>query len=143
MSFNDIYEDLSEVEDFGLVFFGTNAGNAESHQKQKRKSIMIETKLQLIDASADGAKTHELVQRFGFDRSVVKRIVAKKEKIKQAYRDGIGAKRMKLRTAKFQEVEEKTLHWARSMRSRNIVIAGEHLKVRHFVGKLRFNRDLR
>ena len=57
MSFNDIYEDLSE--DFGLVFFDTNVGNAESHQKQKRKSIMIETKLQLIDASADGAKTHE------------------------------------------------------------------------------------
>ena len=49
MSFNDIYEDLSEVEDFALVFCDTNAGNAESHQKQKRKSIMIETKLQLID----------------------------------------------------------------------------------------------
>ena len=55
MSFNDIYEDLSE--DFVLVFFDTNAGNAESHQKQKRKSIMIETKLQLIDASASSVIT--------------------------------------------------------------------------------------
>ena len=54
MSFNDIYEDLSE--DFGLVFFGTtNAGNAES---RKLRGKNLEAKGKKILLSMDNCEVH-------------------------------------------------------------------------------------
>lgn len=124
--------DPSDFEDFGALLFAESAPNAAAGSKRKRKSISMETKLEIITAAAECDNKCELERRFGIKRTSIITILDEKEKILQAIHDGAGPQRKRLKLARNPALEDTILKWVRQARSQNIPISGHLIKVLFF-----------
>jgi len=89
-----------------------------STQKRKRQTISIEVKKQIIDESeAHPTKSlKELADQFTTDKltltkSNVQTILDGKQKVLDAIDKGIEGKRARLKSAKYEDLEEAVLTW--------------------------------
>lgn len=96
--------------------------------KRKRQQISVETKKQIIDASATKSY-NDLATDFKLSKSTISTIVKDKETILAAIDGGTKAKRKRLRTAKDTDLEAAVLTWFQQVRSQNVIISGPLLKV--------------
>jgi hypothetical protein len=98
--------------------------------KRKRRTITIETKKQVINASAI-KKAADLVKEFGLFESSIRTIIKDKDKdkIQTATDDGVGGKRAKSKAVKEPELEEALLKWLEDVRSENVAVDGPLIKV--------------
>lgn len=106
-------------------------------EKRKRQSISIQIKKQIIDAyEADSSKSYnDLAKEFSKDglsltKSNVQSVINAKDKILNAVDNGIGAKRVRLTNAKYEDLEAAVLTWFKQVRSENVVVSGPLLKVK-------------
>ena len=96
---------------------------------RKRKSITLEKKIEIINASEDAKNKSDLAGLFDLNRETVRDILRNKESIMKAAEEGMNLQRAKLRKAANGEIEEAVLNWAKRMRSQNLPITGDLMKV--------------
>ena len=96
---------------------------------KKRRLVTLETKKQIIEASAN-KNPKKLSEQFGLPQSTVKTILRDKAAILKAISTGAEGKRVKLRGAKHEDLEEAVLQWLKHQRSHNVPISGPLLVVR-------------
>jgi hypothetical protein len=98
---------------------------------RKRKSITIEEKLKVINAyDEDEAKNMTAVGgRFNRNRETVRDIIRNREKILQASHGGVDSKRKHLKPPKNNALETTMLNWTKRMRSLNLPLTGDLIKV--------------
>ena len=96
---------------------------------RKRKSITLEKKIEIINASEDAENKSDLAGLFDLNRETVRDILRNKESIMKAAEEGMNLQRAKLRKAANGEIEEAVLNWAKRMRSQNLPITGDLMKV--------------
>ena len=96
---------------------------------RKRKSITLEKKIEIINSSEDAKNKSDLAGLFDLNRETVRDILRNKESIMKAAEEGMNLQRAKLRKAANGEIEEAVLNWAKRMRSQNLPITGDLMKV--------------
>jgi hypothetical protein len=101
-----------------------------STPSRKRRVISLDLKKKIIDASTDTKKSDDLSKQFGVPASSIRNILRDKAAILKAIEEGGEAKRVKLRGAKQEDLEEAVLQWFKSVRSNNMQISGPLLAVR-------------
>ena len=96
---------------------------------RKRKSITLEKKIEIINAAEDAKNKVDLAGRFDLNRETVRSILRNKESIMKAAEEGMNLQRAKLKKAANGEIEEAVLNWTKRMRSQNLPITGDLMKV--------------
>uniref|UniRef100_A0A915E6V4 HTH CENPB-type domain-containing protein n=1 Tax=Ditylenchus dipsaci TaxID=166011 RepID=A0A915E6V4_9BILA len=71
--------------------------------------------------------------RFKMPLTTVCRILKEKESVIEAFESGSQAKRIRLKTGKHEQIEEAVVTWLKQIRSQNIPISGDLLKVSDFI----------
>ena len=94
---------------------------------RKRKSITLEKKIEIINSSEDAKNKSDGL--FDLNRETVRDILRNKESIMKAAEEWMNLQRAKLRKAANGEIEEAVLNWAKRMRSQNLPITGDLMKV--------------
>ena len=95
----------------------------------KRKSITLKEKIQLINSEDEAKNKSDLARRFVLNRETVRNILQQKEDIMKAAEDGINLQRSHLKKAANEELDEAVFTWAKRMRSQNLPITGQLMKV--------------
>jgi len=96
---------------------------------RKRKSFTLEKKIEIINSSEDAKNKSDLAGLFDLNRETVRDILRNKESIMKAAEEGMNLQRAKLRKAANGEIKEAVLNWAKRMRSQNLPITGDLMKV--------------
>lgn len=96
----------------------------------KRKSLTLGLKLQVINAYDELNNYCKVAHRFQLNRTTVITILENKEKIIQAVNEGVNSKRTHLKNAKNQDLDLTMVNWVKRMRSQNLPISGDLIKVR-------------
>lgn len=96
---------------------------------RKRKSITLEEKIEIINASGDAKNKCDLGRRFDLNRETIRGILRKKERIVEAAERGMNLQRAHLKKASNEELDEAVFNWAKRMRSQDLPITGNLMKV--------------
>ena len=96
---------------------------------QKRTAVTLNTKKEIIEAAENSSNKTELANQFGIKRPTLQNILKNKEGILAAIDDGNSAKRKRVTKGKHEDVEKSLVRWVKTVRSQNIPVTGELLKV--------------
>ena len=94
----------------------------------------MEVKLKVIDAFDELKDKSKLAKRSwlkGLKRTAVIGILNRKEKIIEAINNGMDAKRLTLKQPKNSDLEAEMLDYAKRVRSQNLPLTGDLLKVKY------------
>ena len=103
-----------------------------SSGKRKREILSIAEKLTILKKFDEKCSTHTLcsfARSVGLLESSLRKILRDREKVYTAATDG-GSKRKKLKTGKYQELEEILTQWMSECRAKCIPLSGSILKTK-------------
>ena len=96
---------------------------------KKRSAVTLSVKKTIIEAAAKNNNKTVLAKQFNIPRTTVNEILKNKETILEAIKHGGSAKRARLKMGKHAEMEEALVLWIKQVRSQNLPINGELVKV--------------
>lgn len=100
----------------------------ESGQKNKRRTLTLEEKKRIIDASTGNENRTELAKQFGISRTTLNGIIGSKRKLEEAIQAGGSVKRTRIYPSRHDELEQAILIWFKQVRSQNLAVSGQLLK---------------
>jgi hypothetical protein len=95
----------------------------------KRQVITLDKKKAIIDAATKNKNKTALAKQFKLPESTIRRILKDEEAILKATEEGSIAKRARLTKGKHEEMEEALVLWIKQVRSQNLPVSGEIVKV--------------
>ena len=104
----------------------------EKPNSSKRQRIDLATKKVVIEASARKSY-NELAKEFGIPKTSVRNILQNKSAVLSAIDGGSEGKRARLTTGKHEKMEAALVQWHKQVRSQNVSVSGNLLKVRTFI----------
>ena len=96
---------------------------------KKRRVISLVEKKAIIEAAENDGNQTKLAKQFNMPRSTVIRILNEKETVLEAINDGSQAKRAHIKMGKHEQMEEAIIVWHKQIRSQNVPISGDLIKV--------------
>jgi hypothetical protein len=96
--------------------------------KRKRSTITLETKRQIIDASA-GKSSSQLGKQFSLPPTTIRSILGKKDSVINAIGEGKDTNLARLQPVKHANLDNEILHWIKTVKSQNVSLSGPLLKV--------------
>jgi methylphosphotriester-DNA--protein-cysteine methyltransferase len=105
---------------------------------KKRRVISVAEKKAVIEAAQKDNNKTKLAKQFTMPESTVRRILKEKEVVLGAIEEGSQAKRVHLKAGKHQQMEEALIVWHKQMRSNNVPVSGDLMKVSTFIVSLIF-----
>lgn len=107
--------------------------------KRKQVAVTLEVKKAIIEAAKKNDNKTALAKQFNIPHSTLRGILKDKEAVLKAIEDGGSAKRARLKTGKYVELEEVLVLWIKQVRSQNLPVSGELVKVSLFLLFICFN----
>ena len=111
----------------------TNTTNTDRQRKQRR-NLSLEDKVNIIKRKETDAKLSDekLANEYGVDRSTISNILRKKDKFLQLHASAKHSdlKKTRIQIARFPSLEDALYKWFQSLRSRNIPVSQDVLKVK-------------
>lgn len=97
--------------------------------KRKHTPISLEKKKEVIDAAVKNNNKTKLAEQFKIPRRTIGDILNNKAAIFKAIEEGGSAKRARLRPGMHVKMEEALVMWIKQVRSKNLSVTGELVKV--------------
>lgn len=91
--------------------------------KQKYTTKSVKEKAKALDDLQNGLSNKEVAKKYNVPKNTLSTWVKNKEKILKAYEEG-HAKRQRLKTAEFENIDAATYKWFLSKRCQNVPITG-------------------
>lgn len=104
----------------------------DAPQIKSRKKVNFGQKLEIIRTHEAGGTINGMAKAFGMDKANLKRILGQKDDILAAIQDGMDRSRCRLTKPDSPELEKQVTTWFKDLRSRNMTVSGERLKVSLF-----------
>lgn len=98
----------------------------------KRRIITLEEKKAIIEA-ADKKNNTELAKDFGIARGTIHGILKDKASILEVVDRGSKSKRARVTSGRNEHLDEALIQWIKQVRSQNVPITGDLLKVRTLI----------
>lgn len=99
---------------------------------RSKKALTLQEKEAIIQSSQAGESTHSIAKRIGRDRKVIRRVLENQNKIRGALQNGLNPRLKRLKKPKFSDVDMALFNWFKNMRSQNMILSGDLMKVRIF-----------
>lgn len=95
---------------------------------KKRKVLSFEDKLAIVNAVSAGEKKKDVAARFNIPASSLSTILSSEKSIRSAVESGTSAKKKRLKTSTFADVDKAVFTWFLDTRARNVPISGAILQ---------------
>lgn len=94
--------------------------------KSRRRAIAIETKLEILREKELGVESRDICQRYNIDRSILSRIISKRDKIEQFASEHNRGRGKQVRMRKFKKIEDELYEWL-SKNKKNVRVTNNML----------------
>uniref|UniRef100_A0A914VZL2 HTH CENPB-type domain-containing protein n=1 Tax=Plectus sambesii TaxID=2011161 RepID=A0A914VZL2_9BILA len=95
---------------------------------KKRSAVTLDVKKAIFEAAAKNNNQTQLAKQFSIPRSTIKDILSRKDAILEAIDGGGESKRARIKTGKYEDLEQALLRWIKTVRSENVPVTGQLLK---------------
>lgn len=95
---------------------------------RKRKVLLLEDKLSILNAVTAGEKKKDVAARFNIPASSLSTILAAEQSIRSAMESGTSAQKKRLKTSTYADVDNAVFAWFLDRRAQNVPISGAILQ---------------